>query len=415
MKLRNLFFVGALCLLFAAPTLLFVASRGGVVLPSWLTAEDAMYLSGGVTEADVRGTASLEGFAKGEFQQAVEAKVGNYIPAKAAALLGHAAFQRSFIDTSNRIFCYDCVPTYFGSSVVDIPMAGRLMEKTRKAATRLIRATTDAADTFGAFADRHSDQRVFIYLASDSLTVEDSPVALQTTQAMTYGDYRAIFEERGASYIWIDGDISFAEFDEGWFRTDHHWNIKGAFHGYETIARSLGFGESLLDASDVIAHESPLFQGTFARRGLDTAYSDQVLDYEMALPPFKVKVGEKEEALDILARSNAYKRGEWDDNAFASRYGEYFHGDYGLMTIENPSASSEDDLLIVADSYSNCMERFLAVHYRTTYVLDPRHMEESIDAFLTDHPDVKDVLVLMTSGDLTAEVTRKAFVVDEVS
>lgn len=48
-------------------------------------------------------------------------------------------------------------------------------------------------------------------------------------------------------------------------------------------------------------------------------------------------------------------------------------------------------------------------------MLDPRHAEESVDAFLVDHPDVKDVLVLMTSGDHTAEATREAFAVDEAS
>lgn len=374
-----------------------------------------MYLSGGMVEADVRGSASLEGFATGEFQEAVETEVGNYIPVKAMALLGHAALQRSFIDASNGIFRYECMPTYFGSGVVDVPEAGRLMEKTQKAATRLIKAATEAASVLDAFAERHADRRVFIYMATDSQMVEDSPVALQTTQAMTYGDYRAIFEDGEASYAWIDGEVPFAEFDEEWFRTDHHWNIKGAFRGYETIARSLGFGESTVRASDVKAYESPLFRGTFARRGLNAVYSDQVLDYEMPLPPFRVKVGERGENPDILARSGAYEDGDWDDNAFASRYGEYFHGDYGLIVIENLSALSEGSLLIVADSYSNCMERYLATHYRTTYVLDPRHAEESVDAFLADHPDVKDVLVLMTSGDLTAEATREAFAVDEVS
>ena len=68
---------------------------GGVALPSWFTADDAAYLSGGVVEADPAAYASLEGFSSGEFQIAAEDAVGNCIPMKATALLANAALQRS--------------------------------------------------------------------------------------------------------------------------------------------------------------------------------------------------------------------------------------------------------------------------------------------------------------------------------
>lgn len=382
---------------------------GGGALPSWLTAEDARYLSGGVTEADVTGSASLEGFVSGEFQQAVENEVGNYIPGKAAALLGNASVQRNFIDASNVLFQFDCVPTYFGSKVVDVPSAGRLIEKTGKATTRVINATKAAAEALEVFAGRHPGQRVLVYLVADSLIVEDSPVAQQVTQAMTYKDYADIFQKEGNSYTWIDGDVAFSDFDEGWFKTDHHWNIRGALGGYKTIAGALGFGGELLDVSDVMAYDQPIFRGTFARRGLDSRYDDFILDCQSSLPPFAVEVNGREETLDFLAGNEAYGSGRWDANEFSSRYGEYFHGDYGLITIENLSPEAEGELLIVADSNSNCMERFLAAHYRTTYIFDPRYADEGVDHFLAEHPAVNDVLVMMNAGGLVSETTLEAF------
>ena len=115
MKLRNILFAGVLCLLLCGPALIGLASWGGVALPSWFTADDAAYLSGGVVEADPAAYASLEGFSSGEFQIAAEDAVGNCIPMKATALLANAALQRSAIETSNALFGWECYPAFYCS------------------------------------------------------------------------------------------------------------------------------------------------------------------------------------------------------------------------------------------------------------------------------------------------------------
>ena len=98
MRPRNILFASVLCMLLCGPALIGLASWSGVALPSWLTADDAAYLSGGIVEADPAAYASLEGFSSGEFQIAAEDAVGNCIPMKAMALLANAALQRSAIE-----------------------------------------------------------------------------------------------------------------------------------------------------------------------------------------------------------------------------------------------------------------------------------------------------------------------------
>ena len=104
MRPRNILFASVLCMLLCGPALVGLASWGGVALPSWLTADDAAYLSGGITAADPIAAATVEGFASGEFQEEAEAAVGNCIPAKATALLTSASLQRTAITASNILF-----------------------------------------------------------------------------------------------------------------------------------------------------------------------------------------------------------------------------------------------------------------------------------------------------------------------
>lgn len=409
MKARNILLSGVLCLLFCGPALVGLASWGGVALPSWLTADDAAYLSGGITEADPAAHFSVEGFASGEFQKAAEDAVGNCVPLKATALLTNAAVQRGAIQASNALFGWECYPAFFGSAIVEMPSEGRLLETAEKATDSVRDTIGRVRDSLDAFGKRHPDQRVFVYLGPDSMNVEGSPTAKLISDPLTYESVEDLFEERDGSFQWIGGSVTFDEFSQGWNVSDHHWNIQGAFQAYGRMVAALGFGDDVLVPESLVTYDDPPFRGTFARRGLETAYEDHISDYEFTdFPKLSVTIDGAEGSMDSLVHHKNYERGTWGPNAFTSRYAEYFHTDYGLITLVNEETDTDRDLLIVADSYSNCMERFLAVHYRTTYVLDPRHDRETLDEFLADHGDVSDIIFIMRSPNLLAQATEQA-------
>ena len=154
LSVRNVLFPVVMCLLLCGPGLLFVAGRMDASLPSWLTAEDATYLSGGIKYPDVVGELSLEGFASGDLQQAIEDEVGNYIPAKGAALLLNAGLQHEAICASNVLFGWDCLPAFYGSSlVVTSTGGGRLLETAEKATPQILENCSSMADLYDQFAE----------------------------------------------------------------------------------------------------------------------------------------------------------------------------------------------------------------------------------------------------------------------
>ena len=408
MKVRNILLSGALCLLLCGPAMIGLASWGGVALPSWLTAADAAYLSGGIAEADPAAVATVEGFASGAFQEAAEDAVGNCVPAKATALLVNGALQRTAIAASNALFHWECYPAFYGSAIVVAPSEGRLLETAEKATEKVLGTAERVRDEIGAFSERHPDERVFVYLGPDSMNVQGSPTAALISNPLTYGSMESIFEDNDGKFRWVSGNVTYDEFADQWSKTDHHWNIQGAFAAYERMAAALGFGDEALEPTSLVAYDEPAFRGTFARRGLDADYEDRIVDYEFAdFPQLSVTIDGAEASMDALVHWKNYEGGTWAANAFSSRYAEYFHTDYALIEIENEEAASDRALLIVADSYSNCMERFLAVHYATTYVLDPRHYDGTLDGFLEEHPEVGDVLFIMRSPNLLASATER--------
>lgn len=410
MKCASAAFSVVLSFLLCGPLLLYCAETARVDLPSWLTAGDASYLSGGIVKADVEANATLEGFASGKLQQSLEDEVGNYIPAKATALLTTAALQRSSITTSNLLFNWHCYPTFYGSTLLDVPSEDRLVEMAEEATSEIEALAQEVAGAVDSFSGRHPDTRVLVYLAPDSQNTEGSPSAALMSNPLTYDQLEAVFESEDGHFEWVSGGVTYDEFRSGWYRTDHHWNEEGSYQAYTRIASAMGFGDSLTVPSVKTAYDEPPFYGTFARRGLSDGYSDAVAYYEIeAEPKLSVEIRGEEVGREGLIHKDLYNQQAWNANKYANRYAELFHDDYGLITIRNQDApEGRGGLLMVVDSYSNSMERLLAAHFSVTYVFDPRHSSQTLDEFLLEHAEINDVLFLMREPNLLYETTLGA-------
>lgn len=413
MRIRDILLTSIVCLFLCGPALLFAGTRfSPSAIPAWLAIEDAFYLSGEETHGDVVGTTTVSGFASGAFQAACETEVGNSIPAKGSALMANAALQRMAIKVSNGLFGWECFPTFFSSSLVEVPSEERLMEMPEASTDEFWAIANEIASALDSFATRHPELGTFVYLGADSQNVEGAPAASLTSASVTYDMLQEVFVSNGEHYVWVSGSVDYDTFLEDWYKTDHHWNIRGAFLAYQRVATALGFGEQLLQPSSELVMTYPPFYGSFARRGLDDTYSDELDDYLFdSFPDLEFIADGAELSISELAESLTASEIQWNSNKFANRYIELFHTDYGLLEIRNASCQSGQQLLLVADSYSNCMERFLAAHYETVYVMDPRHLNETVDEFLSTHAAVTEVVFLMRSPNMLYYTTLDSLAV----
>lgn len=377
-------------------------------LPMWITTENAKYLSGGIAKADVRGSLSLEGFVSGHLQTALEEETGNCIPAKSFALLANAALQRGSIELSNTLFGWDCTPAYYGSSLLSVQSDGRLIEAPQVASPEMLSSIDKMVKAYEQFSADHENVKTFLYLAPDSQNVAGSPAAALMSSPLTYQVIRDRFDGGGASYTWVDGEVSYSKFRENWFKTDHHWMMGGAYDAYCRVVSAMGFsGNASCEVKEVVYRE-PGFYGSLSRRSLNEEYVDTIQDIQMEYPDFRITIDGKEASLESLVHQEKYLKKEYDENKYANRYSEYYHGDYGLIEIVNPTPIENRSILIVGDSYTNCIERLFARDVAETYILDPRHDSHTVDDFLLEHPDVKDVVFIMRSSNFLSERTAEA-------
>ena len=201
-----------------------------------------------------------------------------------------------------------------------------------------------------------------------------------------------------------DSFEALGDYSHLFYRTDHHWNIRGGLFAYQTIAHTLREDYGLeLDPfyEDASNYNSEIledwFLGTQGKRvGASFAGAD---DFELLTPNFDtsftftiaddgtVRTGTMEETI-LLPERVAEK-----DYYGGNPYTYYSGGDYGLLTIENHNNPDGPVILMVRDSMACAVTPFMALGCSTFIQIDTRYYEGNVAQLMLElNPDI--VLVM---------------------
>ncbi|MCX7714557.1 MAG: hypothetical protein N2171_02365 [Clostridia bacterium] len=172
---------------------------------------------------------------------------------------------------------------------------------------------------------------------------------------------------------------SLDEYKENFYKTDHHWNIYGAYKGYQAIISLLGkryedIGQPI-QARGFFPVSDVKFQGSIARQSLVYDVFDTIYDIDADVDPYSCEVDNQPEP-SYFSEKWRYLEGIFDDSPFVNHYAKYFHSDYACVKFTFDNGKNRN-LLVFADSLSNCMDYLLASHYSNTYYIDLRYYKET--------------------------------------
>ena len=367
-KIRNLVFVVVSVILLLLPVCHLVITR----MPDGAKQSAKSELEGrayakfpSVTQSSVLS---------GQFQGGIERYLSDGIPYREEVLLANASLQRKIIELANVPFSLEAYPTFFGSQVVAIPQYEAVFEIPGVAYPNRAKALRRCAIMINRAARRYPGIRWCVGLADRSRTLAVSPVRnLRSNPADSEFYTKAFYQNLSDDVVSINlfyNDLS--KFVNEYYKTDHHWRIEGGVEAYKKICAALGIEPVEYEFKNV--YPGPSY-GANARMGLIDVYADSINDVVYARSPIEVKVNGNSKEPRILDKSYTpgfagYEKG----GKFTSTYSDYFHANYNLIQITNPLAARDASLLIIGDSFTNCIERLFAEEYREVYVVDPRYI-----------------------------------------
>ncbi len=170
-----------------------------------------------------------------------------------------------------------------------------------------------------------------------------------------------------------------------YYRTDHHWTSAGAYVGYTAWASSMGFVP--LDLSDfTIETVADDFLGTIhSKLNLPITPDSIELYRPLKEPDWNVYYDNASQPFHSLYSMDALNTRD--------KYRVFLDGNHGWTKIENPSNTSNRNLLIIKDSYAHSFAPFAALHFDETHMIDLRYFNGKINNFMEEQ-EITDILVL---------------------
>lgn len=189
----------------------------------------------------------------------------------------------------------------------------------------------------------------------------------------------ARIEERlGDSLQFVDAtDNLLAHKDEAlFFKTDHHWNMKGAYYGYQVLCQALGVEEKELSDYQETIGSTTFYGSLYSKAPSAFQIPDTLTIFENATGNYRVNyVQEGVTTEDLYARENL---------EIKDKYTVFLDGNHPYITIDS-NAGLDENVLVIKDSYAHDMLPFLADTYAHLYVLDLRYFHNDLSRFMEEN------------------------------
>ncbi|GAB6181933.1 hypothetical protein JCM14036_32520 [Desulfotomaculum defluvii] len=218
------------------------------------------------------------------------------------------------------------------------------------------------------------DRKLPPYVASDSEQKWLARVKNSLDKSIQFVDVFGALEAKQNEYVY--------------YKTDHHWTTKGAYYTYQRLIKTTGgvpHAESYYSTQQV----TDSFYGSLhSKAGLKQVSPDSIDLYipkkqESYQIEYFDEEGKAQTANSLYNLENIKKK---------DKYSLFLNGNHPLIKITTKGVDSKK-LLVIKDSYANCLIPFLTSHYSQIFVVDLRYYYDSLITLIKEN-HIRDMLLV---------------------
>lgn len=208
----------------------------------------------------------------------------------------------------------------------------------------------------------------------------------------------------GDKVAYIDLQWVLADDRGAFYRTDHHWTTMGALKAGQALLEGMGLVQQAGDLK-VLGYQSlPYTQVSDSFYG--TTYSSSGAGW---IEPDSICTMIPEGGTKGNVTVTRYPEGEPIEGGLyypeklevKDKYAYFLGGNQPLCVIKNPDAAG-GKLLVVRDSYSDCLAPFLAEEFQEVHLYDLRYNNVSLKKYVAEN-GVDQVLVLYSANNFNTD------------
>ena len=313
-----------------------------------LTAEDQTYSATEKRELQTLPKVTVETIRNGKFQKKYEAYLSDQFP-------GRDRWVRMQTDISRMVGKKESNGVYFGKD-------NYLLERYEKMdfETERMQMNLEALAGFVGRAGKTADVKVMMVPTKTWVLREKMPAFAPTyDEQIFYDALEAQFADDAGHILIPVEQVLEAHSDEAiYYRTDHHWTTLGAWYGYGAYVEATGGDEKKVLEKRDFERVCSDFHGTTYAKVNQARQADDIYVYETkASLQVVYNMGEK--------TTESLYEPEYLDTK--DQYRVFTGGNQAVLEITG-GAQNGKTLLVIKDSFANCMIPFLAEDYEKVVV-----------------------------------------------
>ena len=262
---------------------------------------------------------------------------------------------------------------------------GYLIEKQSKYTAKKAKAM---AKSINSFMKEYPDIEKMVAISPNASYIYAEKLPSGVEPHSQYSELKGIMNRlEGENYKFLNVSKALKnakEKNDVFYRTDHHWTTRGAYAVFGAIAEKWNLDKDGVDYEFLTVSSD--FEGTLASK---TGIHDQKDKVEICLPKnsegsYIVSYEAEGRRTTSLFEPSKLKQ--------KNKYEVFLGGNYDKVVIDTVS-TSRATLLIIKDSYANCLIPMLTPYFAKIVVVDPRYMTDSIHTVMDEY-NISHVLFL---------------------
>ena len=153
-----------------------------------------------------------------------------------------------------------------------------------------------------------------------------------------------------------------------YYKTDHHWTSLGAYTAYKSYMEQLGLPYTAKQDFKIKTVQD--FKGTTHSRGALWLVPGEPLEMWTGKGNITVTFDKSPETYNKVFFENRLQE--------LDKYTVFLDGNHGQVILENPDAPVDETILVIRDSYSNCLGPFLAETFKKVVLVDLRYYSDAV-------------------------------------
>lgn len=304
---------------------------------------------------------SIESATNQQFQDGLEKALSDQIPKAAAMKEMYNAAKANYTKRIMLPILSEHKDRYFNFMGSRVFGGDQLVFETRNL-DNLKDSLTAKAENYNKIIEEHPDLSFYSYFIE-----KDTDIQFETGEKVGAGEFLFDLLNLPPSQKAIFKIDSYEQFRQYFYLTDHHWNCKGSYQGYQEVLDLLDCKDTaLVPVEEVLV--SHTFKGSKNSAIGASVFSEPFYAYRFDFPDFDITIN-GESADDYGAQETCL-----ETQPDSITYGTFYGGDLGEVIFETGHPEREN-ILVIGESYDNAILKLLASHYNVTCSVDLRYYE----------------------------------------